>query len=166
MLASTNPQPVLIVKSPSTNKEMKKFLGYEWSSAKGNEGIKYLGGVVDLPVLETVDDDNASEIEDEDSRILQNMFSLNSINTPLYDPKNNDNPDKINYIIRENFLKNPVEIPESLKDFVTQARLIDMLDFSIVDFTAAGTASAATSVYPSWILTDAIIEVDSDGTAA
>ena len=84
---------------------MKKFLGYEWSSAKGNEGIKYLGGVVDLPVLETVDDDNASEIEDEDSRILQNMFSLNSINTPLYDPKNNDNPDKINYLIRENFLK-------------------------------------------------------------
>ncbi|MCK6159111.1 N-6 DNA methylase [Moraxella osloensis] len=134
VLASTNPQPVLIVKSPNTNKEMKKFLGYEWSSAKGNEGIKYLGGVIDLPVLETVDDDNASEIEDEDSRILQNMFSLNSINTPLYDPKNNDNPEKINYLIRENFLKNPVEIPESLKDFVTQARLIDMLDFSIVDF--------------------------------
>ncbi|HCC65499.1 MAG TPA: type I restriction endonuclease subunit M [Moraxella sp.] len=134
VLASTNPQPVLIVKSPNTNKEMKKFLGYEWSSAKGNEGIKYLGGVIDLPVLETVDDDNASEIEDEDSRILQNMFSLNSINTPLYDPKNNDNPDKINYLIRENFLKNPVEIPESLEEFVTQARLIDMLDFSIVDF--------------------------------
>ena len=134
VLASTNPQPVLIVKSPSTNKEMKKFLGYEWSSAKGNEGIKYLGGVVDLPVLETVDDDNASEIEDEDSRILQNMFSLNSINTPLYDPKNNDNPDKINYLIRENFLKNPVEIPESLEEFVMQARLVDMLDFSVVDF--------------------------------
>ncbi|WP_205914526.1 hypothetical protein, partial [Rhodococcoides fascians] len=94
----------------------------------------YLGGVIDLPVLETVDEENASEVEDEDSRILQNMFSLNSINTPLYDPKNNDNPEKINYLIRENFLKNPVEIPESLKDFVTQARLIDMLDFKTVDF--------------------------------
>lgn len=39
-------------------------------------------------------------------------------------------------------------------------------DFSIVDFTAAGTASAVTSVYPSWILTDAIIEFTCDGTAA
>ena len=152
VLASTNPQPVLIVKSPSTNKEMKKFLGYEWSSAKGNEGIKYLGGVVDLPVLETVDDDNASEIEDEDSRILQNMFSLNSINTPLYDPKNNDNPEKINYLIRENFLKNPVEIPESLEEFVMQARLVDMLDFSVVDFNKALslTPTAKLSIDTKW----------------
>lgn len=137
VLASVNPQPVLIVKSPSSNKDMKKFLGYEWSSAKGNEGIKYLGGAVDLPMLETAEDDNSGDMDEDDNRILQNMFSLNSINTPLYDPENNDNPEKINYLIRENFLKNPFEIPESLEEFVTQARLVDMLDFSVVDFNKA-----------------------------
>ncbi len=31
---------VLIVKTPTDNTEQKKFLGYEWSKAKGNEGIK------------------------------------------------------------------------------------------------------------------------------
>jgi type I restriction enzyme M protein len=39
-LAYHNPQKVLVVKSPSDNKEQKAFLDYEWSSAKGNEGIK------------------------------------------------------------------------------------------------------------------------------
>jgi hypothetical protein len=29
---------VLIIKSPSNNKENKKFLGYDWSSSKGKEG--------------------------------------------------------------------------------------------------------------------------------
>lgn len=33
---------VLIVKSPSDLKEQKKFLGYEWSNKKGNEGLKEL----------------------------------------------------------------------------------------------------------------------------
>ena len=48
-LAQTNPQPVVIIKSPSDNKEQKQFLGYEWSSAKGNEGIKYLAGARPKP---------------------------------------------------------------------------------------------------------------------
>jgi type I restriction-modification system DNA methylase subunit len=42
VLASLNPQKVLIMKSPS---KIKEFLGYDWSTAKGNEGIKYLGSV-------------------------------------------------------------------------------------------------------------------------
>lgn len=33
---------VLIVKSPSDLKEQKKFLGYEWSNRKGDEGLKEL----------------------------------------------------------------------------------------------------------------------------
>ena len=40
VLANTQPNPVLIIKSPSDSKAQKQFLGYEWSSAKGNEGIK------------------------------------------------------------------------------------------------------------------------------
>ena len=35
---------MLIVNAPNNSKERKQFLGYEWSSAKGREGIKYEGG--------------------------------------------------------------------------------------------------------------------------
>jgi len=88
VLASQNPQKVLIVKSPSKTAQMKEFLGYEWSAAKGNEGIKYLGNAK-LDKLEGEDKDEGNvALEEEDKRVLSNIFNLNNINTPLYDPHN------------------------------------------------------------------------------
>ena len=40
-MLSFNNLKVLVVKSPSDNKEQKNFLGYEWVEQKGSEGIKY-----------------------------------------------------------------------------------------------------------------------------
>ena len=42
-LANSQKNDVIIVKSPTDNTQMKKFLGYEWSKRKGQEGIKYIG---------------------------------------------------------------------------------------------------------------------------
>ena len=75
ILAHKQENKVLIVNAPNTSKERKQFLGYEWSSAKGREGIKYEGG-------ETVND----------------------IITPLFDPKDPDNNAKINTVIKRNFI--------------------------------------------------------------
>ena len=75
ILAHQQESKVLIVNAPSTSKERKRFLGYEWSSAKGREGIKYEGG-------ETVND----------------------IITPLFDPQDLDNGTKINTAIKRNFI--------------------------------------------------------------
>lgn len=116
---------LLVVKSPSDNKEQKKFLGYEWSSAKGNEGLSYIGG-------ETVFD----------------------INTPLFDPKNRDNSEKISYLIRQNFNGEQITIHEELIPFVSQVYLHDMLDFSRKEFNKAFNLSALSkvtidSIYPS-----------------
>lgn len=134
VLASQNPQKVLIVKSPSKNTEMKEFLGYEWSAAKGNEGIKYLGGV-QLDKMEGEDEDEGNvALDEEDKRVLSNIFNLNNINTPLYDPQNKKNVKKINYLINEKFKGNNFNIYEELKPFVIESSLIDMLDFSKVDF--------------------------------
>nr|WP_313974467.1 restriction endonuclease subunit S [uncultured Psychrobacter sp.] len=134
VMASRNPQPVLIIKSPSTNKEMKAFLGYEWSSAKGNEGIKYLGNAK-LDLADVADEDSGEvALEEEDKRVLSNLYNLDNINTPLYDPKDKHNPNKINRLICQNFEQQDIEIPDELAPFVTQARLVDMLDFSVVDF--------------------------------
>lgn len=128
-LAYKNTTDVIIVKSPSGNNEIKKFLGYEWSSAKGNEGIKYLAGSV-----AKVDDES---LDEEDKRILENLQGLKSIKTPLYNPQNKDDGNKINSIIANNFSGNNVDIPEELAPFVSKARLIDMLDFSRVEFNKA-----------------------------
>ncbi len=128
-LAFKNSCDVVIVKSPSDGKENKKFLGYEWSSAKGNEGIHYLSSSV-----VTVEDES---LDEEDKRILENLAGLKSINTPLYNPQNSDDKVKINKIIKDNFEGIRTIIPTELEPFVSRAKLIDMLDFSRVDFNKA-----------------------------
>lgn len=102
ILAFNNPQKVLIVKSPGDNKEQKQFLGYEWSNAKGNEGLKYLAG----------------------THI-----------TPLFDPDNRYNSEKINYWIQQNFHGNSEDVElQNLSEYITYASLVDLLDFSRKDF--------------------------------
>ncbi|WP_228287867.1 restriction endonuclease subunit S [Thiothrix subterranea] len=105
VLATINPNKVVIVKSPSDTKEAKNFLGYEWSNAKGNEGIKLM------------------------------IDAAGKHLTPLYDEDNPRNPDKINHYIERAFLGESLDnIPDHLQAFITPARLVDMLDFTRTDF--------------------------------
>ncbi|MCT4614815.1 MAG: restriction endonuclease subunit S [Marinifilaceae bacterium] len=111
ILAQQNPQKVLIIKSPSNNKEQKQFLGYEWSGAKGSEGIKYNGG-----------------------------DTVNDIRTPLFNPKNPSDTTKINSLIRQNFLGKPItdlKEFEEYQDLISYAHVEDLLDFSRKDFNKA-----------------------------
>lgn len=104
LLASEQTHPVLILKSPTDNKERKTFLGYEWSSAKGDEGIKL--------------------IKDAAGHHL----------TPLYDETDRTNPDKINHAIARNFLGELTKIPEGLTPYLALAPLTALLDFSRTSF--------------------------------
>lgn len=117
MLAYNNSSKVLIVKSPSENKSQKSFLGYEWSGAKGSEGIKYFGGE-----------------------------HINDIQTPLFDPNDNDNVDKINYLIKEHFIGNSKAIKEEYKEYCQYSNLIDMLDFSRIEFNKTFNLSVSKKV--------------------
>lgn len=153
-LAYKNSCDVVIVKSPTDGKENKKFLGYEWSSAKGNEGIHYLSSLV-----VAVEDES---LDEEDKRILENLAGLKSINTPLYNPQNSDDESKINKIIKDNFEGTKTSIPTQLEAFVSRAKLIDMLDFSRVDFNKALNLSVTKKVeiesrYP-LVLIETILE--------
>lgn len=100
VMACDQKNPVLIIRSPTETKAIKQFLGYEWSSAKGDEGIKL--------------------IKDAHGRHL----------TPLYDEVNRDNVAKLNYCIAANFTGALLVIPAALRDVVRTAPLVDMLDFS------------------------------------
>ncbi len=106
-LAKETQKEVLIIKAPSDGKANKKFLGYEWSGRKGNEGIQYSGG------------------------------TLSSINTPLYNPNNKEDETKINSLISKNFNDENIDIPKELEKFVSKAWLVDMMDFSRKDFNKA-----------------------------
>ncbi len=100
VMACDQKNPVLIIRSPTETKAIKQFLGYEWSSAKGDEGIKL--------------------IKDAHGRHL----------TPLYDETNRDSAEKLNYCIAANFTGALLVIPAALRDVVRTAPLVDMLDFS------------------------------------
>jgi len=73
VMACDQPNPVLIIRSPTETKAIKQFLGYDWSSTKGDEGIKL--------------------IKDAHGRHL----------TPLYDETNRHNPAKLNSLVSANF---------------------------------------------------------------
>ena len=120
MLCESNPQSVIVVKSPTKTAETKKFLGYEWSNRKGSEGIKYLGAVV----------------EDDDNEIAANK-GIQQIQTPLFDPHNLFNDEKINTLIRKNYLGEDVDVPEELSEYLTMLNLVDMIDFKRVDLNVS-----------------------------
>lgn len=128
VLAVQTENPVLLVKSPSSNAEMKKFLGYEWVNRKGSEGIKYLN----VATTSVSDDEEGNEAEDD---TMQQISGIDSINTCLYKPNDYDCNEKINYLIRQNFLGEEFGIPESISDYATTAKLVDMIEFSRTAFS-------------------------------
>ncbi|MBP9174732.1 MAG: restriction endonuclease subunit S [Rhizobiales bacterium] len=103
-MASDQPNSVLVIRGPSETKAHKLFLGYDWSSAKGDEGIKL--------------------IKDAHGHHL----------TLLYDETNRDNAAKLNRLIADNFDGRLTEIPEALSGYASRARLVDMLDFGRAGF--------------------------------
>lgn len=119
-LAMTNGQEVVVIRSPAATKEMKTFLGYEWSGAKGNEGIKYLG--------------ITNEREDDE---LAHNKGIQHIRTPLFNPADLEDTAKLNTLIRTAFEKKPVIIPDNLKEFASLIPLPFMLDFNRVKFDKA-----------------------------
>lgn len=85
MIASQQKVNVLIVKTPTDKKEVKKFLGYDWSNRKGTEGIVYPNGAID------------------------------KISTPMYNPNNKNDSSKLNNAISKNFLGELDILPDEMK---------------------------------------------------
>ncbi len=140
LLADHNPTPVLLVKGPSDNKAQQQFLGYDWSEAKGQEGIRYIGGE-----------------------------SVRDIATPLFDPKDRSNASKISHVIRQAFAGEALHIPSALQAYVTQAPLADLLEFGRVEFDAVVSLTVkpkVSSKTSKWSLVklEDIAEIQSGGT--
>lgn len=119
--------PVVVVNMPSNTIESKNFLGYEWSGSKGSEGIKY---------LHVRTKKNPEDGDDADDTMLQ-IRGINNIVTPLFNPQNLMDTDRINTVIRNNYCGFDLKIPESLTEFVSTYPLVNLLEFNRVDFTKA-----------------------------
>ncbi len=148
-------EKVLILKSPSDkNKEGKsnkanivKFLGYDWSNRKGDEGIKY---ITNKPIdSELKESDEDSDEEKKQKEVLRNINSVKFIQTPLYNPSDKEDSTKLAYALKsfmEQDSNNTLSLDnllESLQSneqdsytlFSTQCK--DLLDFSRVEFSKA-----------------------------
>ena len=124
----------IIIKAPKDNKEQKKFLGYEWSNTKGKQGIVYLN---------------------------TNNNSISEIQTPLYNPKERLDSNKLNFYILQEYINrlefalldegfcytNEIsQIPEHLSPFAFRARLVELIDFSRESFNKAISLNHTSSV--------------------
>ncbi|MST78309.1 N-6 DNA methylase [Prevotella copri] len=135
MLAASNPQPVLVVESPSDKSLEKKFLGYEWSNRKGAEGIHYLNTV---KIKDSSSDD---EVADDDT--IEQIKGIEGIMTPLFNPLNLSDNSRLNSLICNNFEGNVKQTPEEFEDIVHKYNLVDMLSFTRVEFDKVISTSVA-----------------------
>lgn len=131
-LASDQTNPVLIIRSPSATREIKQFLGYDWSSAKGDEGIKL--------------------IEDASGKHITALYDGPDHANPMRFTR--ANPAKLNSYIAANFDGTLGTIPAELNEVAKPARLVDILDFSRgvfekqLSLLAVKQTSIATSKWP------------------
>lgn len=133
MMAVQTDIPVLIVKSPlpknnESNEKIKKFLGYEWVNRKGHEGINYLN----IGTKKSNEDNEDGNEADDDT--MQEISGINSIVTPLFNPTNFYDPEKINTLIRMNFNGLEIAVPDELFENVSLSPIIDIIDFKHTGF--------------------------------
>lgn len=145
-LASAQANPVLIIRSPSGTKEIKQFLGYEWSSAKGDEGIKL--------------------IEDASGKHITTLYDGPDHANPMRFTR--ANPTKLSSHITANFYGMLATIPDELSEVTNSAQLVDMLDFSRVVFEKQLSLSVSKKIeiVSKWPLKRAseLLEIISGGT--
>ena len=127
------------VNSKSNKAEVIRFLGYDWSNRKGDEGIKYLTSQVQE--VENSDDD-----DDKDAEIVQAINSIKYIETPLYNPNDDNDVTKYAYAFRKHisdrcnkfsFGSTKVGCDNPFTgngDLLQYANLPDLIDFSKTAF--------------------------------
>ncbi|WP_270981453.1 N-6 DNA methylase [Campylobacter helveticus] len=146
---SLNQAPI-IIKAPSDNKEQKKFLGYEWSNKKGNEGLKELHSPYLSPLFERDNPQNENKLAYLirqaflESTAYGNHTDSATSHTERSEVSSNTES-KLDFSLNaqsEASLENDKQIesnpiPQDLSPYAFKAKLIDMLDFSKVDFNKA-----------------------------
>ncbi|MBO7477745.1 MAG: N-6 DNA methylase [Salinivirgaceae bacterium] len=136
------------VNNESNKEEVVKFLGYDWSGRKGDEGIKY---ITSIPVVEEYESEGKN---DKDAEIVAAINSIKYIDTPLYNPDNDMDFSKFSFAIRKHIYevcdkfsfngnRNILEkcrnnvFDGEMNELLSYAKLSDLIDFSGTKFNKA-----------------------------
>lgn len=137
---------ILLLQSPpervnnkSNKAEIIKFLGYDWSNRKGDEGIKY------ITKTSFVDDEDGQSSDEKDAEIVRAINSIKYIDTPLYNPDQAWDNTKFAFALRKHiydqckkFSFGPNE-PKDEKDQLFEGQMDELLSFAslsdLMDFT-------------------------------
>ena len=86
--------------------------------------------------------------------MIEKLYGLQSVNTPLYNSNDTNDSDKINYYIQQNFLGNKLHVNESLNSNMNYFNLVDLLDFTRTNFNKqiVLTPKKSTSILTKWEL--------------
>ena len=127
------------INNKSNKKEIVKFLGYDWSNKRGNEGIKYI-----------TEDSYSEKEEDNDENIdfMETVNSIKYIKTPLYNPQNPYDDSKFSFMYRKHILNSCNKFPlkkipctETQNEEFTKSEYSDLFsreDLSnLIDFNSA-----------------------------
>lgn len=142
---------LILIKSPQDktkdNKSNKaniiKFLGYDWSNRKGDEGIKYQTSKNEDKDLQESEED--SDEEKKEKEVLRNINSIKFIDTPLYNPNDKNDSTKLSYAIKA-FIENNKNTEQILQKLnpnesdsysIALVDLKTMINFSNVEFNKA-----------------------------
>ncbi|MFT4231303.1 MAG: restriction endonuclease subunit S [Leucobacter sp.] len=138
-LAVSQPNEVVVVRAPEKSKELKSFLGYEWSSAKGDAGIHVF------------------------------TDSAGRHSTPLYNPDRVDDPEKISTVIRAAYAGRLDAVPDEVRSWVSLHPLVSLLPFDDAEFNGSislspsGPTARIPSAYPARALSE-IAEIRNGST--
>lgn len=140
------------INNKSNKAEIIKFLGYDWSSRKGDEGIKYLTNTS----YSEVGEEDLSDVTDKNDKDVEVVTAINSIkyiDTRLYNPNNSWDSSKFAFAIRKHiyeqskrfsFVQNIVlddnlkkEFDGEMNELLSFAQLSDLIDFSGTKFIKA-----------------------------
>lgn len=140
-------QAPIIIKAPNDSKEQKRFLGYEWSNRKGDEGLKELHNPYLSPLFERDNPQNENKLA---HLIRQAFLESSSLQGETLSPSlrgseatkaiHNQQADSsvdCHEFDKSNSRNDKITIPQDLSPYAFKANLIDMLDFSKVDFNKA-----------------------------
>ena len=141
---------VAILQSPpdkignkSNKEQVIKFLGYDWSSRKNDEGIKY---ITNKPIEDSGEEKKKKN--DKDSEILEAINSIKYIDTPLYNPNNAWDNSKFAFAIRKHIYEvskklsfdnkngefSDAEFNGGMDDLLSYSMLSDLIKFDRGDF--------------------------------
>ena len=131
------------VDNKSNKAEVVKFLGYDWSERKGDEGIKYLTSHIQ-------EADGSEDDDDTDTEIVQAINSIKYIETPLYNPNDDNDETKFSYALRKHItdvcnkfsfglVKGNCEKPyySVANELLQYAKLTDLIEFDRTAFNLA-----------------------------